>query len=70
MRELDEPTLLGHSFGGYVAMQHLVDFPGSAARVVASCTDADEEEPPGSPEDRSRACRPTASRPRSSARTR
>ena len=32
MRELDEPTLLGHSFGGYVAMQHLVDFPGSAAR--------------------------------------
>ena len=51
MRELDEPTLLGHSFGGYVAMQHLVDFPGSAARVVASCTDADEEEAPGSPED-------------------
>jgi pimeloyl-ACP methyl ester carboxylesterase len=51
MRELDEPTLLGHSFGGYVAMQHLVDFPGSAARLVASCTDADEEEPPGAPED-------------------
>ena len=47
MRELDAPTLLGHSFGGYVAMQHLVDFPGSAARLVASCTDADEEEPPG-----------------------
>ena len=29
MRELDaERTLLGHSFGGYVAMQHLVDYPG------------------------------------------
>jgi proline iminopeptidase len=51
MRELDAPTLLGHSFGGYVAMQHLVDFPGSAARLVASCTDADEEEPPDAPED-------------------
>jgi proline iminopeptidase len=50
MRELEQPTLLGHSFGGYVAMQHLVDFPGSAARLVASCTDADEEEPPGAPE--------------------
>ncbi len=36
-------TLLGHSFGGYVAMQHLVDFPGSASRVVASCTDASED---------------------------
>jgi pimeloyl-ACP methyl ester carboxylesterase len=45
MRELDEPTLLGHSFGGYVAMQHLVDF-ATAARYVASCTDADEDEPP------------------------
>src|SRR5688572_28051338 len=43
MRQLEEPTLLGHSFGGYVAMQHLVDHPGSAARLVASCTDADEE---------------------------
>jgi proline iminopeptidase len=51
LRELDSPTLLGHSFGGYVAMQHLVDFPGGAARVIASCTDADEEEAPGSPED-------------------
>lgn len=50
MRELDAPTLLGHSFGGYVAMQHLVDYPGSAARLVASCTDADEEEAPGTPE--------------------
>lgn len=50
MRELEAPTLLGHSFGGYVAMQHLVDFPGSAARLIASCTDADEEEAPGTPE--------------------
>ena len=50
MRELESPTLLGHSFGGYVAMQHLVDFPGSAARIIASCTDADEEEAPGTPE--------------------
>ena len=50
MRELDAPTLLGHSFGGYVAMQHLVDYPGSAVRIVASCTDADEEEAPGTPE--------------------
>ena len=44
MRELEEPTLLGHSFGGYVAMQHLVEF-ASAARYIASCTDADEDEP-------------------------
>jgi proline iminopeptidase len=47
---LDEWTLLGHSFGGFVAMQHLVDFPGSATRVIASCTDADEEPAPGAPE--------------------
>jgi proline iminopeptidase len=51
MRELEQPTLLGHSFGGYVAMQHLVDYPGSAARLIASCTDADEEPAPGTPED-------------------
>jgi proline iminopeptidase len=44
---LGEYTLLGHSFGGFVAMQHLVDFPGSAARVIASCTDADEAPAPG-----------------------
>src|SRR5919106_3526363 len=50
MRGLEAPVLLGHSFGGYVAMEHLVDFPGSAARLIASCTDADEEEPPGTPE--------------------
>ena len=52
LRELEEPTLLGHSFGGYVTMQHLVDFPGSASRVVASCTDSDQDEPPDMPEDR------------------
>ena len=51
MRELERPTLLGHSFGGYVAMRHVVDFPGSASRLVASCTDADEEEAEGEPED-------------------
>ena len=44
---LGEYTLLGHSFGGFVALQHLVDFPGSATRLIASCTDADEEPAPG-----------------------
>jgi proline iminopeptidase len=48
---LEEWTLLGHSFGGFVAMQHLVEFPDSAARLVASCTDASETPPPGEPED-------------------
>jgi pimeloyl-ACP methyl ester carboxylesterase len=48
---LDDWTLLGHSGGGYVAMQHLVDFPGSATRFVASDTDAEEEQPPDAPED-------------------
>src|SRR5215210_1381254 len=48
---LGEYTLLGHSFGGFVAMQHLVDFPGSASRLIASCTDADEEPAPGAPDD-------------------
>jgi len=43
---LEDWTLLGHSFGGYVALQHLVDF-GTAGRYIASCTDADEEEAPG-----------------------
>src|SRR5215218_8063991 len=43
---LEDWTLLGHSFGGYVAMQHVVDF-GTASRYVASCTDAEEEPPPG-----------------------
>lgn len=29
-------TLLGHSFGARVALQHAVDFPGHAARIVIS----------------------------------
>jgi proline iminopeptidase len=48
---LEDWTLVGHSFGGYVAMQHLVDY-GTAVRYVASCTDADEEPAPGVPDDR------------------
>ena len=48
---LEDWTLLGHSYGGYVAMQHLVDFE-TAARYVASCTDADEEPPPGVSDER------------------
>ena len=44
---LHDWTLLGHSFGGFVALQHLIDFPGSASRLIASCTDADEEPAPG-----------------------
>jgi pimeloyl-ACP methyl ester carboxylesterase len=43
---LEDFTLLGHSFGGYVAFQHLVDY-GTAARLIASCTDAEEDEPEG-----------------------
>ncbi len=39
---LENWTLLGHSFGGYVAAQHLVDH-GTAARLILSCTDVDEE---------------------------
>ena len=46
-RGLEDWTLLGHSFGGFVSMQHLIDFPGSASRLIASCTDADEEPAPG-----------------------
>jgi len=49
--DLRDWTLLGHSFGGFVALQHLVDFPGSAARLVASCTDASETPAPGALED-------------------
>jgi proline iminopeptidase len=50
--ELEDWTLLGHSFGGFVAMRHLVDVPDSgAARYIASCTDASETPPPGEPED-------------------
>jgi pimeloyl-ACP methyl ester carboxylesterase len=50
-RKLEDWTLLGHSFGGFVAMQYLVDFPGSASRLIASCTDADEDPAAGAPED-------------------
>jgi proline iminopeptidase len=46
-RGLEHWTLLGHSFGGFVALQHLIDFSGSASRLIASCTDADEEPAPG-----------------------
>jgi pimeloyl-ACP methyl ester carboxylesterase len=49
-RGLEDWTLLGHSFGGYVAAQHLVDFPDSAARLVISCSDVEEEPPPGLPD--------------------
>jgi pimeloyl-ACP methyl ester carboxylesterase len=48
---LQDWTLLGHSFGGYVAMRHVVDY-GTATRYVASCTDAEEEPAPGVSEDR------------------
>jgi proline iminopeptidase len=48
---LQDWTLLGHSFGGYVAMQHVVDY-ATATRYVASCTDAEEEPAPGVSEDR------------------
>lgn len=40
--ELEDWTLLGHSFGGYVAAQHLVDHD-TANRLILSCTDVDEE---------------------------
>jgi proline iminopeptidase len=49
--ELRDWTLLGHSFGGFVAMRHLLDFPDSAARLIASCTDASETPAPGERED-------------------
>ena len=48
---LEDWTLLGHSYGGFVAMQHVVDY-GTASRYVASCTDAEEEPPPGVSDDR------------------
>lgn len=34
--ELDDYTLLGHSFGARVALQHAVDHPGHATRVICS----------------------------------
>jgi pimeloyl-ACP methyl ester carboxylesterase len=48
--DLRDWALLGHSFGGYVALQHLVDHPGAAARLILSCTDSDEDPPVGLPE--------------------
>jgi len=43
--------LLGHSFGGYVALELNKLHPGELTRVVASCTAGSEEPPPGdSPE--------------------
>ena len=43
--ELRDWTLYGHSFGGYVAAQHLVSFPDATARLILACTDVDEEPP-------------------------
>ena len=40
--ELGEYDLLGHSFGSHVALTHAVEYPGAAARVVASCGAATE----------------------------
>jgi pimeloyl-ACP methyl ester carboxylesterase len=34
-------TLLGHSFGSFVALTQAVEIPGHAARVIASCGAAD-----------------------------
>ncbi len=39
---LEDYTLLGHSFGGFVALQHAVRYPGHAARLVVSASVADE----------------------------
>ena len=39
---LRDCTLLGHSFGSFVALTHLARHPGAAARVVASCGAASE----------------------------
>jgi proline iminopeptidase len=41
--DLEDWTLLGHSFGGRVALQHAVDFPGSASRLIAACTFAQRD---------------------------
>ena len=44
-----EWDLLGHSFGGFVALELNRLYPGEAARIVASCTDGSEAPPPGNP---------------------
>jgi pimeloyl-ACP methyl ester carboxylesterase len=41
--------LLGHSFGGFVALELNRLHPGELRRIVASCTDGSEAEPPGDP---------------------
>jgi pimeloyl-ACP methyl ester carboxylesterase len=38
---LEDYTLLGHSFGSFVALTHAVEQPGAAARVIVSCGAAD-----------------------------
>ena len=48
--ELGEYTLLGHSFGGFVALTHAVERPGHAARLVVSCSAATESALEGSEE--------------------
>jgi len=41
--------LLGHSFGGFVALEFNRLHPGELTRIVASCTDGSEAPPPGDP---------------------
>jgi proline iminopeptidase len=40
---LEDPVILGHSYGSFVALTHLMRHPGSAAGVVASCGAASED---------------------------
>jgi pimeloyl-ACP methyl ester carboxylesterase len=44
-----EWDLLGHSFGGYVALELNKLHPGELTRLIASCTDGSEAPPPGDP---------------------
>jgi pimeloyl-ACP methyl ester carboxylesterase len=39
--------LLGHSFGGYVALELNKRHPDELRRLIASCTDGSEQPPPG-----------------------
>jgi proline iminopeptidase len=41
--------LLGHSFGGYIALELNRLHPGELSRLIASCTDGSEVPPPGDP---------------------
>ncbi len=43
--------LLGHSFGGYVALELNNRHRGEVGRLIASCTDGSEAPPPGDPPD-------------------